>query len=207
MHIVYLHGFASSPASRKANFFRDRLAGRGIPVEVPDLAAGDFEALTLTGQLKIIESVAAGRAVSLIGSSMGGYLAALYAARHPEVERLVLLAPAFGFARRWAASIPTGELRNWRRAGYRLVHHYGLGRDEKIGYQLLEDGLRYEDFPVVMQPTLIVHGTRDTVVPPSISEQYANLRPNVRLRFVDSDHELATAFDAIWVETRQFLEL
>jgi pimeloyl-ACP methyl ester carboxylesterase len=101
--------------------------------------------------------------------------------------------------------MPTVELRNWRRDGFRLVYHYGLGRDERIGYQLLDDGLRYEDFPVVTQPALIVHGTRDTVVPPTLSEQYANLRPNVGLRFVDSDHELATAFDAVWEEARTFL--
>ena len=31
---------------------------------------------------------------------MGGYLAALYASRHPEIDRMVLLAPAFGFGTR-----------------------------------------------------------------------------------------------------------
>ena len=93
--IVYLHGFASSPKSRKAQFFGRHLEGLGYAVEIPDLAEGDFEHLTLSGQLRVIERVAAGRAVTLIGSSMGGYLAGLYASRHPEVERLVLLAPAF----------------------------------------------------------------------------------------------------------------
>src|SRR6202030_3969199 len=97
MRILYLHGFASGPASKKAAFFADRLPA----LEVPDLAASDFEHLAITAQLRVIEEAAAGEPVSLIGSSMGGYLAALYASRHREVSRVVLLAPAFAFARRW----------------------------------------------------------------------------------------------------------
>ena len=98
--ILYLHGFASSPASSKARFFAARLRAAGARVEIPDLAAGDFEHLTITGQLRVIEQAAAGEPVALMGSSLGGYLASLYAARHPEVSRVILLAPAFQFARR-----------------------------------------------------------------------------------------------------------
>ena len=36
--IVYLHGFASSPASKKAAFFRDRFREVGVEIEIPDLA-------------------------------------------------------------------------------------------------------------------------------------------------------------------------
>src|SRR5262245_8030594 len=97
---VYLHGFASGPSSSKARFFRDRFAELGIGLEVPVLAEGAFERLTISGQLAVLEQTTGGDPVSLIGSSMGGYLAALYAARHPEVEKLVLLAPAFSFMTR-----------------------------------------------------------------------------------------------------------
>ena len=99
--LLYLHGFASGPASKKARIFRDRFADAGIQLNVPDLAAGDFENLTITAQLGVVEREAGGGPVRLIGSSMGGYLAALYASRHPETERMVLLAPAFDFVRRW----------------------------------------------------------------------------------------------------------
>src|ERR1700693_2492947 len=100
--VLYLHGFASGPSSSKARYFREHLERAGAIVEVPDLAAGDFEHLTITGQLEVIGRVVSGAAIPIIGSSMGGYLAALYASRHPEVPKLVLMAPAFGFARRWA---------------------------------------------------------------------------------------------------------
>src|SRR4051794_14055045 len=101
MNLIYLHGFASGPQSSKAQFFRRRFEEIGVKMRIPDLTEGDFERLTIGGQLRVIESLAQGEPVSLMGSSMGGYLAALYAARHPEVGRIVLLAPAFGFARRW----------------------------------------------------------------------------------------------------------
>ena len=78
-----------------------------------------------------MERAAAGDPISLIGSSMGGYLAALYAARHPEVARAVLLAPAFGFARRWAERLGPARVEEWRRTGAMYVYHYSEGRDSK----------------------------------------------------------------------------
>ena len=33
--VVYLHGFASSPHSSKAQFFRRKFAARGVPMEIP----------------------------------------------------------------------------------------------------------------------------------------------------------------------------
>ena len=196
--VIYLHGFASGPASQKAFFFRARIP----QLEVPDLAGGDFEHLTVTGQLQVIETLAAGQPVALIGSSLGGYLAALYAARHPEVTRLVLLAPALGFARRWAQSINVDE---WRRNGFIEVYHYGEKRHRRLGCQLLDDAAQYEDYPAFAQPALLFHGTRDTVVPSQGSQQFAASHPNVRLRLLDSGHELVDVLDAIWLETAPFL--
>src|SRR5260370_10562433 len=122
--IIYLHGFASGPSSSKARFFQDRFAQLGIGLEIPDLAEGNFEHLTITGQLNVIEHTAAGDPVSLIGSSMGGYLATLYAARHPEVEKLILMAPAFSFPTRWPDELGEGKREEWRRTGMLPVFHY-----------------------------------------------------------------------------------
>jgi pimeloyl-ACP methyl ester carboxylesterase len=112
---LYLHGFASGPASGKAQWFRRAFIERGVDLEIPDLVEGDFENLTISGQLAVIERVAQGEAISLIGSSMGGYLAALYASRHPEVNRLVLLAPAFHFPQRWPEELGQERAADWRR--------------------------------------------------------------------------------------------
>ncbi|MFB3829559.1 MAG: alpha/beta hydrolase [Bryobacteraceae bacterium] len=201
MKRVYLHGFASGPGSTKAEFFRRRLPG----LAVPDLSGGNFETLTLTGQLAVVEAAAGGEPVDLIGSSMGGYLAALYAARHPEVRRVVLLAPAFRFARRWAEVTGAEKLAEWRRAGFTEVFHYGAGGMRRLGWRLMEDARRYEDFPGFTQPGLILHGSRDPVVPVALSREFTAAHPNVRLVELDSGHELTDVLGPIWAETEPFL--
>lgn len=203
--IVYLHGFASGPSSKKARFFCERFAELGIGMEIPDLAEGNFERLTISGQLAVIERATRGEPVCLIGSSMGGYLAALYAARHPEVDKLVLMAPAFSFAARWPEALGRSAMQDWERTGILKVFHYSEGREMNLGYQLVEDAQLYEDNPPFEQPALIFHGTNDTVVPPAYSVTFAQQHPNATLRLMDSGHELINVLDAMWMETEKFL--
>jgi len=203
--VVYLHGFASGPSSNKARFFRELLEGAGARVDVPDLAGGDFEHLTITGQLAVVERAAAGEAVWLIGSSMGGYVAALDAARHAEVRGVVLLAPAFGFARRWAAHLGAAQMESWRRAGAMDVFHYGLNRNCKLGYQLMADAERYEDYPDFHQPALIFHGAHDDVVPAQYSREFAAAHPNAELEVLESGHELLDVLEYMGRRVRQWL--
>src|SRR5579872_2818360 len=198
MRILYLHGFASGPASKKAAFFKQRIPS----LEIPDLADGDFEHLTVTAQLEKINKTVGDETVSLVGSSMGGYLAALYAAEHANVAKVVLLAPAFGFARRWSEAPEANE---WRKTGVLNVYHCGDKRTRQLGYQLLEDGLRYDDFPEFEQPALIFHGIHDAVVPARTSADFAATHPNTKLHLLDSDHELLNVLESIWQQSRRFL--
>ncbi len=204
--VVYLHGFASGPGSKKARFFGERFASRGVPFAVPDLAAGDFSHLTLSGQLRVVENAIAGRVVGLMGSSMGGYLAALYAAAHPaQVRRLVLMAPAFDFASRWRQRLGEPAFAEWERTGLLSVFHYGAGKPAQVDFGLYLDALEQPSFPAVTQPTLIFHGTGDEVVPIELSERFATGREaHVRLRRFDSDHELLDVTDPMWEETWAF---
>jgi pimeloyl-ACP methyl ester carboxylesterase len=207
--ILYLHGFASSPASSKARFFAQYLRARGATVDIPDLAAGDFENLTLSSQLNVIERAAAGRTasrpVSLIGSSMGGYLAALYAQRHPEIARLVLLAPAFCFARLWAERLGEDAVAEWRRTGGIEVFHYGENRTRRLAYSLLEDARQFPDYPDLRQPALIFHGEHDDVVPSEFSVEFAGAHLNARLEILDSGHELINVLDYMAPKVAAFL--
>jgi hypothetical protein len=203
---IYLHGFASSPGSRKALFFEQRFRELGIGLEIPDLAEGDFRNLTLTAQLNVISKVSRAEPVSLIGSSMGGYLAALYAARHPrQVEQLVLLAPAFSFASRWPETLGERTMEQWKRTNTLQVFHYSEGCEVELGYQLVEDASQYEAYPDVAQPVLIFQGRNDTVVPPEYAVRFAERHPNARLRLLNSDHELGNVLDEMWMETEEFL--
>ncbi len=203
--ILYLHGFASGATSRKAVFFRDRLHLQGIPVEIPDLAQGDFERLTLTGQLQVVEQAARHEPVVLIGSSLGGYLAALYAARHPETAALLLLAPAFRFYQLWKETLKPEKLAEWQRTDQLMVYHYALGREAVLGYQFMEDAEKYEPYPAFSQPTLLIHGIQDPTVPIQYSEEFAARRTNIELVKLQSGHELTDVLPSIWESSEPFL--
>lgn len=203
--IVYLHGFASGPRSAKAQYLRILLETAGARVDVPDLAEDDFEHLTITRQLAVIDRATHGEPVNLIGSSLGGYLAALYAARHSEVRRLVLLAPAFGFAQRWPERLGPAAVASWRHSGTIDVYHYAESRNRKLGYQILADGERFEAYPDFSQPALIFHGAHDDAVPVRYSEEFAAAHPNATLEVVDDGHDLHKSLEWIGSRTLSFL--
>ncbi len=207
MRVVYLHGFSSSPRSTKASFFRSKFEQCGVAFDAPDLAEDGFERLSITGQLRTIERVAGDGPVTLIGSSLGGYVSALFAARHPEVERLVLLAPAFGFAKLWHGALGEAAMNEWRHTGWRTFYHYGEGRECPVSYGLIEDASAYEDYPEVACPSLILHGLADDVVPLSASERFAASTPGARLIALQSGHELTDVTSDLWAETARFLNL
>lgn len=203
--IVYLHGFASGPQSSKARYFRALLEGAGATVDIPDLADGHFEHITITGQLAVIDRVVAADRVTLIGSSLGGYLAALYAARNQQVTRVVLLAPAFGFAQRWPERLGPAAVESWRRTGAIDVFHYADNRNRKLGYQLLADGERFEAYPDFTQPALIFHGAHDDAVPVRYSEEFAAAHPNASLEVLDAGHDLLNVLDYMSPKILSFL--
>jgi len=119
-HVFYLHGFASSPRSTKVGYFSDRLREHGIDVRCPDFNQPDFSTLTLTRMLDQLgtELEALDAPATLLGSSLGGTLAILAAARMPErVDRLVLMAPAVMFAKPGHHLLPPERVEEWRRRG------------------------------------------------------------------------------------------
>ncbi len=205
MRFVYLHGFASSPRSRKAVAFQQALSSRGIHLEIPVLDRGDFRHLTISGQLAVVQNLIHGEPACLAGSSMGGYLAALYAALHPETARLVLMAPAFSFASRWESLLGADGLQRWRTTGATEVFHYGDQCPREVSFDLYSDSLRHPPFPDFTQPALIFHGLRDEIVPIGLSRQFVLGHPNAVLRELDSDHELLSALDQILTGSADFL--
>jgi pimeloyl-ACP methyl ester carboxylesterase len=207
--LVYLHGFASSPGSNKARRFIGALTGYPVRLSVPDLNEGDFEGMTLSRALDLVERLTAQEApgsVLLVGSSLGGYTAALFAARSDKVAALVAMAPAFDFAQRWAERLGPEEVERWQRQGSLPMHHYGLGREDRIGFGLLEDARTHDPFPAVDVPTLVIHGKGDDVVGCAGSERFADGKDNVTLELIDSDHMLSNSVDWIVERSLRFFE-
>ena len=216
MRLVYLHGFASSPQSSKARFFASKFGEAGVAFEAPQLDQGEFSNLTISGQMLVVgnavsahrEKLAKGEPLVLMGSSLGGYLAALYAERHPKaVDRLVLLAPAFDFLMRWRARLSIQEIEQWKREGSIPIYHYGSKTEQRLGYQFLEDAAQYEAAPDFHQRALILHGTEDTVVPSQVSYDFALEHTHVRLALFKSGHELTDVLEGLWREVSGFLEI
>ena len=112
-HLLYLHGFRSSPQSYKARWFAEQLArhhgpasGRPIHFLAPQLPPSPAAAIEL------IQSLTAGwpaGQMAIVGSSLGGYYTSHWAERLGC--RAVVLNPAIDPARDLAAYI--GENKAW----------------------------------------------------------------------------------------------
>ena len=211
-HVVYLHGFASSPASSKAQRFGRELAGRGVGFSCPDLNEPAFETLTVTrmlAQTHAAVAVAAGP-VAIVGSSLGAFVA-LHAADQDatrKVDRLVLMAPALDFGGNRLRQLGEHGIAEWRERGRLRVFHYALNEPRDVGYALYEDAARFDAFSIELpQPMLVFQGRRDASVDPQMVEAWARGRPGVTLRLLDDDHQLAASVDTIWRESEAFFGL
>jgi pimeloyl-ACP methyl ester carboxylesterase len=210
---IYLHGFASSPQSAKAQSFRRRFTDRGYDLTIPDLNQGDFSRLSLSRQIQQVSQIILAKddSVVLLGSSFGGLTAAWLAQQPPlqeRIQKLVLLAPAFGFLAQWLPRLEPAQLESWRTTGTIPVYHYSEQRSLPLNYGFVEDLQKYDDtFLQHPIPTLVLHGIHDDVISVEASRHYAASRPWVTLIELSSDHALTNVEPALWQHTCTFLDL
>lgn len=208
MRFVWLHGFASGPTSSKGQFVRARLRDRGAELLLPDLNEPSFFELTVTRMLSQLDALLQGiEPVVLFGSSLGGFTAATWAAGNPgRMAALVLLAPAFDLGPRWERQMGADAAR-WRAAGRFAFDHYARGGRQDLSIGFLDDAYRYESFPLPRCPTLVVQGTRDEVVDPSLAREFTR-RMDGRAQLVElpEGHELNADLPALWKRIEPFLD-
>jgi pimeloyl-ACP methyl ester carboxylesterase len=202
--VLYLHGFASSPASRKAVAFRTHAEAAGLAIECLDCRQPSMEQLSLEAIVAHAQR-ALGRVTRpawVVGSSLGGLAALHLALRDHRVRGLMLLAPAFELVSRWRARLGPDAWDAWQRTGYIAVDDHALRRQSRVHHAFVEEldameRARGERSATV--PTTIVHGIADDVVPVGGSVAYA-ARSGARLVQVDDDHELGASLDLILAE-------
>ncbi|MEN9544753.1 MAG: hypothetical protein RLZZ598_1586 [Pseudomonadota bacterium] len=119
-HLLYLHGFRSSPGSAKAQQVAAairalRVAGRHIEWCCPQLPPSPLEAMRLIERLTLDWPRDA--RMGVIGSSLGGFYATVLAQQQTAI-RAVLLNPAVNPARDLASQI--GELDAWHDPGLKF---------------------------------------------------------------------------------------
>jgi hypothetical protein len=209
--ILYLHGFASSAQSSKASFFATRLAQHGVRLETPDFNQPDFSTLTITrmiDQVSALIDASPDSNVSLIGSSLGGFVAVQVALRRADrVRRMVLLAPALDFGGNRMQTLGDRGLAEWQQTNRLDVFHYGYGRVMPVHYELYADARRYDALNARLEiPVQVFQGRRDTAVDPETVEKWSRARvPHVKLHMLDDDHQLLGSLESIWTEAARFL--
>ena len=152
MRLCFLHGLDSSPQGTKSRLLKTHYPDCLIPSLPPDI----YERVRIVAR-EIHEPV------FVVGSSLGGLTALMFAKAHPElIAALLLLAPAVGC------------------------------RDNSIfneDQQLMLDSL---SLPETI-PAVIIAGKRDDVIPIEAIRALVQRSPNparIQLHEVDDDHNL-----------------
>ena len=157
MKLCFLHGLDSSPQGTKASLLRAYDPRCFIPNLPPDI----------NERLKVLKH-GLRAPVLLVGSSLGGLTALMYALRYSEmVHGLVLLAPAVGTK---VGGLFTGE------------------QERIMSSVYIPRGI----------PTVVIAGFRDEVIPLSSIRAMIERSPdpaNVQLLEVDDDHDLYKSLD------------
>ena len=179
---------------------------------------GRQEDLTLAGVVNDIRAAAdevhrrtgAGR-IAVLGTSFGGGLAALFAARYPtRVRSLVLINPLLNYKKRFIDDKPY-----WAKdqidieAGRELSEHGSLTHSPtfRLGRPLLNEVFYFrphEELSGITAPTLFLHGTKDTFIPIESSREYAK-RISGKTRLIEVDgaqHGLAAHDDPQYLDPR-----
>ncbi|NVB79072.1 MAG: alpha/beta fold hydrolase [Kofleriaceae bacterium] len=217
MPILYLHGFASGPQSKKGVEFEAYFARKGVAIQRLNLRVPSFEHLRLSAMIDTVRGaidhatslmpVGTRHRTVLIGSSLGGLTAARVAALDERVTAVVLLAPAFQLADRWREALGEAAWNEWYTTGWREVDDYTTGAKSRVDFGFVQDVERVDvGYPDVTVPTLVMHGVHDDVVPIERSRKFVAHRPNARLIELPDGHELVASLPTLLAETEAFLD-
>ena len=208
---LYLHGFASGPASAKGVALAEHYARRGVQMERLDLRVPSLERLQLSAGLAVAREAIGGpedRAV-VFGSSLGGLTAARLAEADARVCALVLLAPAFRVVEQLRKSLGPATWGRWEREGALETDDFAEKRRTRVHFGFVADAERVDaargGWPDVRVPTLVVHGRQDATCDVALSRAWAAGKPHVRLVEVDDGHELVASLPRIHAEADAFL--
>jgi pimeloyl-ACP methyl ester carboxylesterase len=149
----------------------------------------------------IITMLKGGLPLTIVGNSLGGWIAWLMGQEFQEIERLILIAPAFNMMGVRARSISDERHHTWHTAGWMPWDDEPTHRDFPLAWKWVEESETYwkESFDRLRPvSTAILHGQEDSVILPQGSSQFVeqvrSLAPSfpVELHLVPGDHRLSS---------------
>lgn len=165
---------------------------------------GSFTDYTLSDWIAdarlVLEMLKDGPPVTIVGNSLGGWIAWLMARELAQVGRLILIAPAFNMMGVRARSISEERRHAWLTAGWMPWDDDEMHRDFPISWKWVEESeacwkTSFDRLRRVK--TTILHGLQDTVILPQGSsrfvEQLLVRDPSfpVELNLIPGDHRLS----------------
>src|SRR5215212_671923 len=205
--LILLHGLlgALSNFSDLIEYFRHH-----NKVIVPILPLFDLDILhtTVGGLHKFVHRFIENRDyknIHLLGNSLGGHVALLYALKHPERLKSLILTGSSGlFENGMGDTYPKrGDYEYIKKKTELTFYDPKTATKELVDevYEIVNNRLRVikiialaksairnnlgEELNQIKQPTLLIWGNNDTITPPFVAREFNRLIPNSELYFID----------------------
>ena len=162
------------------------------------------------------------KSATLIGNSMGGHIALIFAKNYPtKVDNLILTGSSGLFEESMGNSWPRRGDKNYiRKKTEEVFYDPKVATDELVdkvfaiannrmnllkllGYA--KSAIRHNmanEIPNIKNPTCLIWGANDKVTPPHVAEEFHKLLPNSKLYWIDK-----CGHAAMWEHPKRFSEI
>jgi uncharacterized protein len=208
--ILFITGFLSKRWGNKSKALSQWCEEKGWGFCCYDVrgfgdSEGTFTGYTLSDWIAdarlVLNMLREGPPISIVGNSLGSWIAWLTAQEFQEVERLILIAPAFNMMGVRARSISEERRQTWHTVGWMPWDDELAHKDWPLSWKWVEESEAYWKTSFDrLRPvkTTILHGLQDTVILPSGSSEFVRqllaLDPSfpIELNLIPGDHRLSS---------------
>ena len=208
--ILFITGFLSKRWGNKSKALAQWCEEKGWGFCCYDVrgfgdSEGNFTDYTLSDWIAdarlVLDTLKGGPPITIVGNSLGSWIAWLMAQECEQIERLVLIAPAFNMMGVRARSISEERRQAWHTAGWMPWDDDPAHKDWPLSWKWVEESEVYwkttfDRFRHVN--TTILHGLQDGVILPGGSTQFVeqllaeDVSFPVELDLTPGDHRLSS---------------
>jgi pimeloyl-ACP methyl ester carboxylesterase len=208
--ILFITGFLSKRWGNKSKALAQWCEEKGWGFCCYDVrgfgeSEGTFTDYTLSDWIAdaraVIAMLKGGPSLTIVGNSLGGWIAWLMAQEFQEIERLILMAPAFNMMGVRAQAISDARRQAWHTSGKMPWDDEPAHKDWPVSWKWVEESEAYWKTSFDrLRPvnTTILHGLQDAVILPSGSSEFVEqllVRDPafpVELQLIPGDHRLSS---------------